>query len=598
MCTYSFTPYVGCKGGQQHYYLQWMKCSNALENGDKFCPMDQSVESDALRQLSRNVLSCPIHTPIVVQQHMFEFAQAENVPPTPRSRARRGNMTPKTRTPKSGTFGRFEEQVPRRKRASTRDHSPASSIDIDSDSDAARPKTSDGVKRPEREDRGRSTGLRDKPHHRRVNSADLEMLPARASTTRQSQRKTERPSRPQKEAPEQTEQATKEEVSEEKPKGKSPKITHTLDIPSAGPVGIGITGLPYSPDIYRRPSSTELTKTDESAKSEPENKAETAVSPVALLACNSNTGSDSSPVQQTEPLPFSSSLASRRGRRVARSLRMSSEESPMTRIDEHDGQEPVHELPRSGSRPVSRSSTSRVPSRRGTPHLSQDAFIPPVPPLSPGLHTPRGFGEFPPLSPRSFRTTFSYEGSGDASSVKSGRSRKGYEEQVADAKKWVEARGSMPINHGGSGNITDLVMQNPRKMSEPNLVAGRDSSIDSGYKSGQGNLQRRGSEAAVETDAAKLQKTMSASGLSQAHRPPPLQLVGAHAGRLPPCALPVSLYSPAVVQGTPQAAAAAAAAAAAEQEQAKKPLLQKMGLRKKISGLVGKGRSKEVGVGG
>lgn len=593
MCTYSFTPYVGCKGGQQHHYLQWMKCSNALENGDKFCPMDQSVETDALRQLSRNVLSCPIHTPIVVQQHMFEFVQAETVPPTPRSRARRGNMTPKARTPKSGTFGRFEEQVPRRKRASTRDHSPASSTEIDSDSDAVRPKTSDGVKRPEREDRGRSTGLRDKSH-RRVNSADLEMLPTRASTTRQSQRKTERPSRSQKEVAEQAEQVKKEEASEEKPKGKSPKTTHTLDIPGAGPVGIGITGLPSSPDIYRRPSSTEPIKTDEASKSETEKKAEAAVSPIAFLASSSNTGSDSSPVQQTEPLPFSPSLASRRGRRTTRSIRMSSEESPMTRIDEHDGQEPVHELPRSGSRPVSRSSTSRVPSRRGTPLLSQDAFIPPVPPLSPGLHTPRGFGEFPPLSPRSFRTTFSYEG-GDASSIKSGRSRKGYEEQVADAKKWVEARGSMPINHGGSGNITDLVMQNPRKMSEPNLVAGRDSSIDSGYKSGQGYLQRRGSEVAAETDAAKLQKTMSASGLTQAHRPPPLQLVGAHAGRLPPCALPVSLYSPAVVQGGPQAAAAAAAA---EQEQAKKPLLQKMGLRKKISGLVGKGRGKEVGVEG
>ncbi|KAK3998005.1 hypothetical protein QBC44DRAFT_228747 [Cladorrhinum sp. PSN332] len=602
MCTYNYTPYVGCKGGQQHYYLQWMKCSKALENNDQFCPLDQSVETDSLRQLSRNVLSCPIHTPIVVQQHEFEFIQATTVPdslPTPRSvKARRGNMTPKSRTPKSNTFGRtFEEQGPRRKRASARDLSPASS---DSDSEVARPKTSDGVKRSEREDRGRSSAPREKSH-RRVNSADMDAPPTRSSTLRKNQRKIERPPRPEPEGPEQVEQSQKESP-QEWPKTKPPRTTHNLDIPT--PVGIGISGLPTSPDIYRRPSEIRRAKSEETLKQDGENKAEPAnaspvnVSPTAFLASNtSNTGSDSSPINQAEPLPFSQPLAARRGRRSTRSVRKSTDESPMTRIDELVGQEPADDIPSSSSRPVSRSSTSRVPSRHATPRLSQDPFIPPVPPLSPGLHSPRGFGTFPepPLSPRSFRTNFSYEGGGDASSIKSGRSRKGYEEQVADAKKWVAARESMPINSGGSGNITDLVMQSPRKMSEPNLVNGRDSSMDSGYTSGQ-TQQRRGSEAAVglsQTEGARLQKTMSPSALSQSHRPPPLQLAGAHAGRLPPCALPVSLHSPSAPgQGDP----ASLAAVVNGKDQGKVPLLQRMGLRRKISGLVGKGEGKEAGV--
>ncbi|KAK4160864.1 hypothetical protein QBC43DRAFT_324762 [Cladorrhinum sp. PSN259] len=602
MCTYDYTPYIGCKGGQQHYYLQWMKCSKALENGDQFCPLDQSVETDSLRQLSRNVLSCPIHAPIVVQQYEYEFIQATTVPdslPTPRTmiRARRGNQTPKSRTPKSGNFGRtFEEQGLRRKRASARDLSPASS---DSESEVARPKTSDGVKRPEREERGRSAAPREKSH-RRVNSADVDALPLRSSTVRKSQRNIERPPLPQPEGSEQTEHSQRE-VTREKPKTKSPRTTHNLDIPAA--VGVGISGLPSSPDIYRRPSEMHRAKSQETLKQDGKKKADTTdtspinVSPSTFLA--SNTGSDSSPINQSEPLPFSQPLAARRGRRSTRSVRKSTEESAMTRIDELIGQEPVEEPVSSSSRPVSRSSTSRVPSRHATPRLSQDAFIPPVPPISPGFSSPRGFGTFPepPLSPRSFRTNFSFETGGDASSIKSGRSRKGYEEQVADAKKWVAARESMPINNGGSGNITDLVMQSPRKMSEPALVNGRDSSMDSGYRSGQTQVQRRGSEATVMTarmdGGAKLQKTMSPSSLSQAHRPPPLQLVGAHAGRLPPCALPVSLYSPAVPgQGNP------ASLAAVVNEKDKVAVLQKMSLRKKLSGLVRKGDGKDVGVKG
>ncbi|KAK0624947.1 hypothetical protein B0T17DRAFT_654776 [Bombardia bombarda] len=50
MCTYDYTPYVGCPETQQHYFLQWMKCNKALESGNKYCRMDKSTEVQGLKQ--------------------------------------------------------------------------------------------------------------------------------------------------------------------------------------------------------------------------------------------------------------------------------------------------------------------------------------------------------------------------------------------------------------------------------------------------------------------------------------------------------------------------------------------------------------------
>ncbi|KAK0609408.1 hypothetical protein B0T14DRAFT_596030 [Immersiella caudata] len=78
MCIYDYTPYFGCQENQQHFYLQWMKCNKAAERNDKYCPLDKSVPTEELRKLSGNVLSCPVHRHIAVQQHQFKFTQGED----------------------------------------------------------------------------------------------------------------------------------------------------------------------------------------------------------------------------------------------------------------------------------------------------------------------------------------------------------------------------------------------------------------------------------------------------------------------------------------------------------------------------------------
>ncbi|KAK0649802.1 hypothetical protein B0T16DRAFT_457179 [Cercophora newfieldiana] len=77
MCIYDYTPYTGCPEGQQHFFLQWMKCTKASGSNDKYCPIDKSVPSEELRKLSGNVLGCPLHRHIAVQQHEFQFAQGD-----------------------------------------------------------------------------------------------------------------------------------------------------------------------------------------------------------------------------------------------------------------------------------------------------------------------------------------------------------------------------------------------------------------------------------------------------------------------------------------------------------------------------------------
>ncbi|KAK1753189.1 hypothetical protein QBC47DRAFT_363008 [Echria macrotheca] len=75
MCLYDYTPYIGCSDGEQHFYLQWMKCNKAADRNE-YCPLDKSVPVEELRDFSGNVLCCPMHRHIVVQQHQFVFLQA------------------------------------------------------------------------------------------------------------------------------------------------------------------------------------------------------------------------------------------------------------------------------------------------------------------------------------------------------------------------------------------------------------------------------------------------------------------------------------------------------------------------------------------
>ncbi|KAK1776679.1 hypothetical protein QBC45DRAFT_332425 [Copromyces sp. CBS 386.78] len=80
MCTFCYTPYIGCPKGRRHYYLQWLKCKTAIRNGHSYCPIGESTEVRELQKLSGNILACPFHTHIAIQQIEFEFRQRDDIP--------------------------------------------------------------------------------------------------------------------------------------------------------------------------------------------------------------------------------------------------------------------------------------------------------------------------------------------------------------------------------------------------------------------------------------------------------------------------------------------------------------------------------------
>ncbi|KAK3948397.1 hypothetical protein QBC32DRAFT_373589 [Pseudoneurospora amorphoporcata] len=80
MCTFCYTPYIGCPKGRRHYYLQWLKCKTAIRNGHSYCPIGESTQVKELQKLSGNILACPFHTHIAIQQTEFEFRQRDEIP--------------------------------------------------------------------------------------------------------------------------------------------------------------------------------------------------------------------------------------------------------------------------------------------------------------------------------------------------------------------------------------------------------------------------------------------------------------------------------------------------------------------------------------
>src|SRR5690349_15369922 len=117
MCTYDYTPYTGCEDGEQHFYIQWVKCSVAVEKG-RYCSLDTSHKVEQLRKLSTNVLSCPLHGPVAVQQYVLDAVNtrtqdSDRDTRRARSAARRG-ATSRGRTPKRGTSDRDSEQPVRK----------------------------------------------------------------------------------------------------------------------------------------------------------------------------------------------------------------------------------------------------------------------------------------------------------------------------------------------------------------------------------------------------------------------------------------------------------------------------------------------------
>ncbi|KAK0710485.1 hypothetical protein B0T21DRAFT_376667 [Apiosordaria backusii] len=604
MCTYDYTSYTGCKQGEQHFYIQWMKCSKAVETGGKYCPPELSVEVDAIRKLSGNVLSCPVHGPIAIEQHEFDFVVAkfpveqQNQPMRrgrSRTASRRGTSVSRSnRTPKTDTFGRNFEELPQKKRRESRAVSPTESINSESSGTIpARPRTSDGLKKADRsrsQDRRRSSVAHS---HRRVSSADLNLMPRRASTLRQSNG--DKALDPPAEIPEHA------EVQEEESRGRQPRPKTTVHIPA----GNGLVGLPSSPDMNKR---SPVNRAKSESRPTPTDSV-TARLDTSLPQSTSLGSSDSSPEHPSEPLPFGQSGTRRPSvrRSGTRSIRKSTDEV-MGRIDENVAQGEDDDQIQAGglhitTTGIARSGTTRTSrsSRIGISPESESDFKFPPPPNRSNNSSPisrRGSETRPPVPPSPLSPVFPRYNSSyndETSSLRSNQSKtsRRFEDQVAEGRKWAAAR---------EQHMSFLANTANNNLSEPNLPLASQSrreSADSGYRSGQAQLpmppnsppsrhatpnptqqeqkrrtlQKHNGQTPYQTDLG----LPSPNTMSQ-RRPTPLQL-----GNVPPCALPVSLYSPSPL-GQGQSGTSSGEVSPGNMK-GKVPLFQRMGLKKKISGL-------------
>ncbi|KAK4132642.1 hypothetical protein BT67DRAFT_443542 [Trichocladium antarcticum] len=662
MCTYDYTPYTGCHDGQQHFYIQWMKCDRARDN-NKYCSLQKSTEAEVLRKLSTNVLSCPLHGPIAVQQQIFDalqqktpdgiasrYQREQTEEPRARNTTRRGRTSEKRSEPPA------RKEV--RKRRPVRDVHPGSSDSESSSDSPVRPRTADGPKRPPASELAerRKTSMVRGNLHRRASSAELlpaaRVLPMRLGRSEVSL--------PLKSEPE----AQVDDV---------PKQTGPRSILKS-PMCRGIIGLPSSPDMLHRAKSEGLLRQVKDDQGEPvEPTARNTISP----------SSDSSPDHSSEQVPFGNGT-SRRGRRAgARSIRDRSVDTVMRRIDEHviaegiDGPEvgarQSTSPPRASiSTPRSSTTTSPEPQNRefsmaqcivattssGAPIYGNDD-------PRPRLHTLRipqqGDPHFRGASPASAATplqqdspqqslrvrnsfrhasspasalniTISPQRNDETSSIRSTKSRR-FEDHVADGRKWATAaRAPMPINGAAVAAAaaatasrsppTDVLLAHMSESSLPlaapgtALSAARES-IDSGYRSGPGHQHHR--QRSRDVGAAAAEKgtgtgTGTGAGcggggrLLQKTPPHPRQLPGQDGMQGPGAApAPASDSWPLGVQGLPPCALPVSLMSPGLQSEfdvsvgkpGKVSLLQRIGLRKKFGGrLWDRGGQRDVGVEG
>ncbi|KAJ4291313.1 hypothetical protein N0V88_006317 [Collariella sp. IMI 366227] len=548
MCTYDYTPYTGCEAGEQHYYIQWVKCTKATENR-RYCSLQKSTEVEQLRKLSTNVLSCPLHGPVAVQQYILDAAnQPTQEDDQERSRARsttrRGDLTSRSRTPARTSSDRdFERPV---RRESHRRKLPRAAPES-SDSESPKPPADDGP----RSAMMRRRQMARKNPHRRSLSADMVLLPPPTLTMQHGRSNASLPLR-----------ADSEDSSFTMTEPQTAGLKSSLEIPRIP----GIIGLPSSPDMHRQ-AGVHRSRSEGLLRQTIASQLESSQPP-----SSNNISPDNSPDRDPE-LPFSS--PGRRGRRTAtRSVRDRSVDTVMRRIDEHvvseetpperrgsatNTPEPPHNFshPRRELKP--RLNNLQIP--KPSDNFQRDAYSAPTatlpdseitsdlpsviapnpPPSQPRHHLLR-----PALSPPP--SILSHRTADDAASIRSGRSRR-FEDQVVEGRKWAAARDHMPLSTvtaSPRGPATDVLAY----MSEPNLALGITNntnngapppvlaareSVDSGYRSGhQRNLLQKmpppsqfQSQAQQQLPAQiERQKSPSPQGIERKHVPPPLDLRG------------------------------------------------------------------------
>lgn len=316
MCTYDYTPYRGCDRGRQHFYLQWMKCNKALENGNKICPITQSVEVEELKKLSGNVLFCPIHNPIAVQQHEFLFLSDDDQDGSPKAVRQPEDL----RSPSRSTRGRpgsahkaehsSENSLGERVRKTKRERAPKNlsrppTPNSESESPVPRPRTASGVKRLDDHEIAKDQKfLARSRSHRRVSSVEFLVLPTLKETRT-----------PTSETNSDARRAVEDDSVS------VPELDrNTTSFKSPGPLSPGMRarlGLPATPDMHRR--STVVNR----SRSESPMKQTEFKMPIDGPATDPGLGhplfsQDSSPEQRSEA--FASKQAVRRGRTMMRRI--------------------------------------------------------------------------------------------------------------------------------------------------------------------------------------------------------------------------------------------------------------------------------------
>ncbi|KAK3317623.1 hypothetical protein B0T19DRAFT_435305 [Cercophora scortea] len=550
MCTYDYTPYTGCTKGQQHFFLQWMKCNKALDNGNRHCRLENSVEVEDLKRLSGNVLCCPIHSPIVVQQYEFRFQQTKrhDLPiqgsksddnMRPRSRALSRRSTCKPTLNEEGTAVRFDdcaEQEPRRKKKTVRGVSPATSHDSRPPSP---PPSPDTLHPPREHEEHRPASVRrvssNSKLRRRASSADVGHLPS-YSTIRHSRA---------------VPSIDSTVVLDDEPS------TVTKKEESLNIAEVGRLGLPSKPDIHRRASMISRSGSDEVERKRAERQA--AVNAGSDCSVASQDGDADVLDKKFEPPATRPTV--RRGRTVTA---RGSEDKSMKRIEE-DGLLDAGEW-EGRERPRSRSALTLNVDDLHKRSKRESKYVRDTPPVCAATNPVSQFEQddadelprqLPSRKPGTHRSS-STNSAGDASTSTTAirrepsRASRRYEDQLVEGRKWAAARDSMALA-ANMKPVTIAAYDNHLQAFQQQQQDPKRESNDSGYQSTH-HHQPDNSE-----------KQQPRNTLQKAPRPPALDLSAAAEQR--------SHSSPPKLPAAPDAG------------QAKGSLFKKMGLRRKISSL-------------
>ncbi|KAL1841233.1 hypothetical protein VTJ49DRAFT_7301 [Mycothermus thermophilus] len=594
MCNYDYTPYKGCAEGEQHYFIQWIKCGIAAESG-RYCSLEASTRLEQIAQISGNVLACPLHGPVAVQQYILESANPryhdeDEEKRRPRSTTRRTGVS-RGRTPHRDPSRVADEAAHRevkevRRQRSRRDVAHDSS-DSETNSRENRARLARKASRRGESER-RDTGSRSSRtnSHRRSTSEDLDRIPPVPPLSM-------RYGRSETSLPLEAEPEVRRESRRTSNASSSSHLQAAADIPRAP----GVIGLPSAPDMHRR-ASIRRAQSDAMLK-------DADLPPLPSPRSWVSPTSDSSP-DHDPTMPFSS--PSRRGRRPTRSIGDRSVDTSMRRIDEDVATDEPPLSPRSlppQPGPAPTRSPPPEPTGAGALHYpsrrSRSANRPQLNNLQipkPTDKYQREYHSAPTATPPETEISEGRKRSVDASLGNAPQAaRESSSNLPATARASVDSGYLSGHSRNGRNTLQKAPPQHLREQTQQQQQQQKQQSQGQGQSQEQGQGQSTTDTQAAAAQAQARPSTDGRQSPEKKARPAPLNLANATPGHgLPPCALPVSLVSPSCQSD------AEASTASNGSKKTHSTLLQRMGLKRKISGLLDRERTaggvREVGVKG